>query len=166
MCCFPVSDVFLEDPPPEKEEKEEKKEKKEEKVKKNYVLVSDQLNLQPIVSQQPVSAPHFLPLSLPFTKSHIITHHILSPPTTSINRVSLSSYHFRRPFRNGFQHEPAIYLPSWRRENSSACCHQCPAKYSTLDFIHPAVKRMESLDKPSCRGFQHKSPPRLPASLF
>lgn len=48
MCCFPVSDVFLEDPPPEKEEKVEKK---EEKVKKNYVLVSDQLNLQPIVSQ-------------------------------------------------------------------------------------------------------------------
>ena len=49
MCCFSVADVFLEDPPPEK--KEEKKEKEEEKVKKNYVLVSDQLNVQPIVSR-------------------------------------------------------------------------------------------------------------------
>ena len=42
MCCFSVADVFLEEPPPEK--------KKEEKVNKNFVLVSDQLNLQPIVS--------------------------------------------------------------------------------------------------------------------
>lgn len=47
MCCFSVADVFLEDPPPEK--KEEKKEK--EKVKKNYLLVSDQLTLEPIVSR-------------------------------------------------------------------------------------------------------------------
>ena len=45
MCCFPISDVFLEDPPPEK-----KKEEKKEEVKKNYVMVSDQLHLQPIVS--------------------------------------------------------------------------------------------------------------------
>ena len=45
MCCFSVADVFLEDPPPEKKE-----DKKEEKVNKNYVLVSDQLNMQPIVS--------------------------------------------------------------------------------------------------------------------
>lgn len=47
MCCFSVADVFLEDPPPEK--KEETKEK--EKVKKNYLLVSDQPNLEPIVSR-------------------------------------------------------------------------------------------------------------------
>ena len=54
MCCFSVSDVFLEDPPPaKKKEEKDKEEKKEEKVKKNYVLVSDQLNLQPIVSRHP-----------------------------------------------------------------------------------------------------------------
>ena len=47
MCCFPIADVFLEDPPPEKKKEEEKK---EEEVKKNYVMVSDQLHLQPIVS--------------------------------------------------------------------------------------------------------------------
>ena len=46
MCCFPIADVFLEDPPPEKK----KEEKKEEEVKINYVMVSDQLHLQPIVS--------------------------------------------------------------------------------------------------------------------
>lgn len=46
MCCFPVADVFLEDPPPEKK----KEEKKEEELKIKYVMVSDQLNLQPIVS--------------------------------------------------------------------------------------------------------------------
>lgn len=56
MCCFSVADVFLEDPPPEKK----KEEKKEEQVKKNYVLVSDQLNLQPIVSEHPFSALHFI----------------------------------------------------------------------------------------------------------
>ena len=54
MCCFSVADVFLEDPPPEKKKKEE-----EEKVKKNYILVSDQLNLQPIVS---VNAAFLFPL--------------------------------------------------------------------------------------------------------
>lgn len=54
MCCFSVSDVFLEDPPPEKKKKEEKK---EEQVKKKYLLVSDQLNLQPIVSRHPTT--HF-----------------------------------------------------------------------------------------------------------
>ena len=69
MCCFSTSDVFLEDPPPPKKE-----EKKEDKVKKNYVLVSDQLNLQPIVSEHHFSAPHFLSLSLSFTTSHIINH--------------------------------------------------------------------------------------------
>ena len=46
MCCFPIADVFLEDPPPEKK----KEEKKEEDVKINYVMVSDQLHVQPIVS--------------------------------------------------------------------------------------------------------------------
>lgn len=46
MCCFPVADVFLEDSPPEKK----KEEKKEEELKIKYVMVSDQLNLQPIVS--------------------------------------------------------------------------------------------------------------------
>ena len=52
MCCFSVADVFLEDPPPEKkkEEKKEEEKKEEEEVKINYVMVSDQLNLQPIVS--------------------------------------------------------------------------------------------------------------------
>lgn len=72
MCCFRVAEVFLEDPPPEKK-KEEKE--KEEKVKKNYVLVSDQLNLQPIVSQYRFSAP---PFSCTFTPLHNIPHH--QPP--------------------------------------------------------------------------------------
>lgn len=40
MCFWPIVEVELEDPP--------KKKKKEEKS--DYVLVSDQLNLQPIVS--------------------------------------------------------------------------------------------------------------------
>ena len=62
MCCFSVADVFLEDPPPEKK-KEEKKE--EEKVKKNYILVSDQLNLQPIVS---VNAAFLFPPFTPFSR--------------------------------------------------------------------------------------------------
>lgn len=74
MCCFSVADVFLEDPPPEKK----KEEKKEEKVKKKYVLVSDQLNLQPIVSRHPTP---FSSLQFPssfdfllFTTPYIINH--------------------------------------------------------------------------------------------
>ena len=50
MCCFPIADVFLEDPPPEKKKEEKKEENKEEEVKINYVMVSDQLHVQPIVS--------------------------------------------------------------------------------------------------------------------
>ena len=77
MCCFPIGDVFLEDPPPEKKKEEKKDEKKDEKVKKNYVLVSDQLNLQPIVSRHCFFAPNFLALSLLFITSHIVNHDIL-----------------------------------------------------------------------------------------
>lgn len=73
MCCFSVADVFLEDPPPEKKEEE----KKEDKVNKKYVLMSDQLHYQPIVSEHPFSTPQFLALSLFFTISHIINHNIL-----------------------------------------------------------------------------------------
>ena len=62
MCCFSVADVFLEDPPPEKKE-----EKKEEKVNKNYVLVSDQLNLQPIVSYSHFPFLYLLILTLLYT---------------------------------------------------------------------------------------------------
>lgn len=85
MCCFSVSDVFLDDPPPEKE-KEKKEEKKEEKVKKNYVLVSDQLNLQPIVSEHHFFALHFSCVSffLHFHPSlHNISQHLKSSTTTS-----------------------------------------------------------------------------------
>ena len=44
MCFWPIAEVELEEAPPKKEEK------KEEEEKPNYILVSDQLNLQPIVS--------------------------------------------------------------------------------------------------------------------
>ena len=74
MCCFSVADVFLEDPPPEK--------KKEEKVKKDYVLVSDQLNLQPIVSRHRFSAipfpTTFTSLPLPFLPFLLFpSHHLI-----------------------------------------------------------------------------------------
>ena len=43
MCCWPYADVELEDAPPPK--------KKEEKEQKEYRLVSDQLQLHPVVGQ-------------------------------------------------------------------------------------------------------------------
>jgi len=49
MCYWPVSRVVLEDPP--------KKKKEENKKKPNYIMVSDQFNLQPIVS--PKQHSHF-----------------------------------------------------------------------------------------------------------
>ena len=82
MCCFRVADVFLEDPPPEKK-KEEEKEK--EKVKKNFVLVSDQLNLQPIVSSHPFLHLISLLHSPLFTTTHLINHNILSSSTNLVN---------------------------------------------------------------------------------
>lgn len=66
MCCFRVADVFLEDPPPEKKKKEE------EKVTKNYVLASDQLDLQPIVGENFFSARS---LSCPFIPASDTPHH-------------------------------------------------------------------------------------------
>lgn len=78
MCCFPVADVFLEDPPPEKKE-----EKKDDKVKKNYVLVSDQPNfqpIQPIVSEHPFSAARLSSTSPPL---HTIPRHPTPSTTTS-----------------------------------------------------------------------------------
>ena len=74
MCCFSVADVFLEDPPPEKKE-----EKKEKDVKKNYVLVSDQLNLQPIVSYCHFSFPYLVIFTFTFTSPHSIPLH--QPPS-------------------------------------------------------------------------------------
>ena len=44
MCFWPVAEVELEDAPPKK------KTTKKEEAKPDYVLVSDQLNLQPTVS--------------------------------------------------------------------------------------------------------------------
>ncbi len=41
MCCWPYTDVELEDAPPPKKKEEEKKQ---------YQLVSDQLQLHPVVS--------------------------------------------------------------------------------------------------------------------
>ena len=78
MCCFSVADVFLEDPPPEKKE-----EKKEEKVNKNYVLVSDQLNLQPIVSYS-----HF-----PFLYLTLYFHFSSLSPTSSTTLSHLPLQH-------------------------------------------------------------------------
>ena len=50
MCLWPVSKVYLEDPPPKKKKKKKKKKEKEEEPKPNYILVDEHLNLQPIVS--------------------------------------------------------------------------------------------------------------------
>ena len=169
MCCFSVADVFLEDPPPEKKE-----DKKEEKVKKNFVLVSDQLNLQPIVSEHRFSAPQFLALSLSFTTSHIINHHDILPSSPGlINQLSLSSHHLQKPFRDGVRH--AIHLLFWRRNDTSSAAsgQQSLDKPSTYDSIRPAAKRVGSLVKPSCSQpfhscyctiFQRESPLRVSAS--
>lgn len=81
MCCFSVADVFLEDPPPEKK----KEEKKEEKVKKKYVLVSDQLNLQPIVSRLPFLHCNFLLPLILSTTPHIINHNDFYSPSGLIS---------------------------------------------------------------------------------
>ena len=79
MCCFSVADVFLEDPPPEKKE-----EKKEEKVKKNYVLVSDQLNLQPIVSYS-----HFSFLYLVILTSYFHFSSLIPTSSTTLSHLPL-----------------------------------------------------------------------------
>ncbi len=60
MCYWPVSRVVLEDPP---------KNKKEEKKKPDYIMVSDQFKLQPIVSPQ----QHFFRF----------VHQMVSPVSTS-----------------------------------------------------------------------------------
>lgn len=112
MCCFSVADVFLEDPPPEKK----KGEKKEEKVKKNYVLVSDQLNLQPIVSQNRYFATRYPCTSTPLRG---IPHHQPSR-LVFIHKIrkSIVAIVTSPPFRNGVRHEPAIHLPSWTRNDT------------------------------------------------
>ena len=99
MCCFSVADMFLEDPPPEKKEEE----KKEEKVKKNYVLVSDQLNLQPIVSSTP-------PYSCTFTS--FPSTPLRQPPFLIFLyniRESIVAIFTSDPFRIGIRHDYAIH---------------------------------------------------------
>ena len=178
MCCFPVADVFLEDPPPEKKE-----EKKDEKVKKNYVLVSDKLNIQPIVSQHYLFAPAF-PSTL--ASPHNLSHHqsrllvFLFEIGESIVLVSTSP---GEAIRNGIPHGPAIHSPSWRTNNALPS-HQSLDQPFCSHLICAAVKFVESMDSSSycalvpvkwvesmgsspccyCTLFQRKSPLRLSAS--
>ncbi|KAL6722111.1 hypothetical protein ACLMJK_001217 [Lecanora helva] len=52
MCFWPIVEVELEEPPPKKEEKEEKKEEKPD-----YILASDQINLQPVAAPAGIHYP-------------------------------------------------------------------------------------------------------------
>ena len=162
MCCFSVADVFLEDPPPEKK-------KEEDKVKKNCVLVSDQLNLQPIVSR-PVAA--FLQLkffSLHFISlDHIVHHNILSSSTQTDKLNIVVSVLHTETFRNAVRRE--LQPPSRRKSNAlpAGRPHQSMDKSSAFNSILPAVGCVESLDKPSsyCVLCQHELPPRSSTSLL
>ena len=131
MCCFSVADVFLEDPPPEK-----KKVEVEEKVKKNYILASDQLNLQPIVS-----------VNAAFPFSLFISHFsFLFPP---LNFPST-------PLRT-----PSKYLTS-----STPPCRPPNLKEFTNCCIHLPTNGTQSLDQPTsrCTYLEHESPLCLPSS--
>ena len=170
MCCFSVADVFLDDPPPEKKE-EKKEEKQEEKVKKNHVLVSDQLNLQPIVSETRFSV---FRSSHPFTPLHFPTQHLTSSTTTlSVNPSCLPKFTSPSEATSSWnRHEPAIYPPSWRKYNTSSATngHQSLDKPCT----DPTVQCVESMDKSSCSNSLNFSPCtllhgpsfRLPTSLL
>lgn len=76
MCCWPFAQVELEDPPPPKP-------KEEEVEKREYVLVSDQLSLHPMVSQRFSFTALSLPSILTFIQLSIIDsrQQILSPST-------------------------------------------------------------------------------------
>ena len=117
MCCFGVADVFLEDPPPEKKKEEKKEVKKEESVKKNYVLVSDELNLQPIVSQHRFLHLDSLPPSLP-NAFHITDYNIWPSPIISVNQLSRPPFYLQRQSLSRVRQERATHPQSWRRDDA------------------------------------------------
>ena len=102
MCLWSVADVFLEDPPKQKEEKKEEK-----KEKKDAVLVSDQLSLQPIVSEQhlPVFSPsaHKLPHTTPHHSSSTSSPCLDLKTTVYIipNELRKMEFNMRQHFRYG-----------------------------------------------------------------
>ena len=116
MCCFRTADIFLEDPPPQKKKKEEKK---EEEVKKNYVLVSDQLNLQPIVSRHRFPALQFSSALISLTTLHILNDNQLSSLTRLKLSLLPSSHKLQNLFHDAVRNEPAIHLPPGRRNNTA-----------------------------------------------
>ena len=138
MCCFSVADVFLEDPPPEKK----KEEKKEEKVNKNYLLVSDQLNLQPIVSYSHFSLLYLVILTSYFDFFSLIptssTAPFSSSTTTSANQLSLSLHLLHFPL--GFNMSKHFtYNP-----DGSMTPHQPPAAknpWTSLPAHHPSTQQ-------------------------
>ena len=72
MCCWPYAQVELEEAP---------KKKKEEKKAKEYVLVSSDFNVQPIVSDT-----FYLPI-LAFSPIHFFIHNSSQPTASSFSNL-------------------------------------------------------------------------------
>ena len=129
MCCWPITKVILEDPPPKKPKEEEKP---------NYVLVSDQLNLQPVVSQH-----LFLPSSNPSTPPYILdpSRHLLCAISKQIVTIYLSKNQTQDGLQHEFQFEPPMALSLWWGETTttSSCTStssRSSAAYTNHTFRH------------------------------